>query len=264
MHLKDPRARVARYYDLIPNALNAPEDLGFYRRRLPSPKASVLELGCGTGRVLVPLARSCGYIHGVDFSPASVSICRRRLSEAGIPKARATVELGNITSLDLDRRFDLITAPWRVLQNLETDAEVDALFAVIRRHLTPEGRCVLNVFKPYTDRETLRRQWCQPDETFCREAQMGDHRVRLYERRPSMDRDKMIIYPELIFREYDDTEMVDEAVLKICMRCYYPNEFEELVTGHDFEVVGRWGGYKEETYGEGPELLIEFKHRTRY
>ena len=91
---------------------------------------------------------------------------------------------------------------------------------------------------------------------------MGDHRVRLYERRPSMDRDRMILYPELIFREYDGTEMIDETVLKICMRCYYPAEFEALVTRHDFEIVGRWGGYKGELYGDGPELLIEFKHRT--
>ena len=41
-----------------------------------------------------------------------------------------------------------------------------------------------------------------------------------------------------------------------------PDEFEELVTRHDFEIVGRWGGYKGELYGDGPELLIEFKHRT--
>ncbi len=35
--------------------------------------------------------------------------------------------------------------------------------------------------------------------------------------------------------------MIDETVLSICMRCYYPNEFEQLVAGHSFEVVGKWG-----------------------
>ncbi len=261
MHSEDPRAKAARYYD-IPNALNAPEDLAFYQQRVPSPEASVLELGCGTGRVLVPLARSCGYIHGVDSSPSMLSICRRKLSESGIPQVQGKVELGDITNLDLDRRFDLITAPWRVLQNLETDEEVDDLFTGIHRHLKPGGGCVLNVFKPYADRETLRRQWCHSSETLVREIQMGENRVRFYERRPSMDRERMVIYPELIFREYDGDRMIDETVLGICMRCYYPDEFVQLVTGHGFEVVDKWGGYQGEAYGEGPELVIEFKGRA--
>ena len=43
------------------------------------------------------------------------------------------------------------------------------------------------------------------------------------------------------------------------MRCYYPDEFEQLINGHGFEIVQRWGGYAGEIYGEGPELVIEFR-----
>lgn len=233
---QDPRAQAARYYDFIPTA---PDDLAFYQGRIPSPEASVLELGCGTGRVLVPLSQSCDYIQGVDSSAAMLAICRRKLTEAGIPASKAKLELGDITSLDLGRRFDLITAPWRVLQNLEKNAEVDGLFRTIRRHLKPGGRCILNAFKPGSDKETLRREWCQPVETFWCEVPMEGHRAAFYEHRRSMDRERMVIYPDLIFREYDGDRMIDQAVLGICMRCYYPDEFVQLVTGHAFEVAGQ-------------------------
>jgi SAM-dependent methyltransferase len=53
----DIRAKAAQYYDLCPDM---PADVPFYRSFIPSLEARVLELGCGTGRVLVPLAEKCG------------------------------------------------------------------------------------------------------------------------------------------------------------------------------------------------------------
>ncbi len=69
----------------------------------------------------------------------------------------------------------------------------------------------------------------------------------------------MVLYPRLIYREYEGDVMVDETILDIPMRCYYPDEFQQLVTDHGFEIVDLWGGYSGEPYGEGTELVIEFK-----
>jgi len=56
--------------------------------------------------------------------------------------------------------------------------------------------------------------------------------------------------------------MVDETILKIVMRCYYARQFEELITSYGFSLKNRWGGYCGELYGQGPELVVEFGHRT--
>ena len=251
----DIRADAARYHDLNPAA---PDDIPFYRDRTPSRDASILELGCGTGRVLVPLVEDCAYIHGVDLSEAMVAICREKLVQAGIPAARACVQVGDITDLSLDRTFDLITAPYRVFQNLERDADTDGFFETVRKHLAPGGRCILNVFQPNREPAALRQEWVTQEEYECWETVVEGERVTCHGMNARLDSEKMVLYPELIYRRYRGSDLVEEVILKIVMRAYYADEFAQLITGHGFEIIQRWGGYGGESYGDGPELVIEF------
>jgi SAM-dependent methyltransferase len=251
----DVRAGAAKYYDLNPDA---PNDIPFYKALVPSPDARVLELGCGTGRVLLPLAEVCGYIHGIEISEAMAAACRKKLKAAGVDTTKAQVEVGDITNFDLGRTFDFILAPHRVLQNVETDTAVTRLFECLRQYLAPSGSCILNVFNPKRDPDALRREWCTDGEQFCWEIATEGGRVICHERRPRLDAAKLILYPELIYRRYQGDDLVDEAVLKIAMRCYYPDEFVQLVVDRGFRVLQRWGGYAGEPYGKGPELILQF------
>ncbi len=252
----DIRDDVAQYYDLSPHF---PEDIPFYRRRILSAQARVLELGCGTGRVLVELAESCGRIFGVDASAAMLAICRQKLAERGIPPSTAGVRQGDITRLALGETFDLILAPFRVFQNLESDEAVSGYFETVRTHLAPGGRAIVNVFQPNLEPNRLRKEWCTEEETFAWEVPVEGGRVTLHDRRPKMDRQKLVLYPELVYRRYEQDVLVDQAVLPIAMRCYYADDLIRLVEDQGFGVVNTWGGYAGEPYGEGPELIVEFK-----
>ncbi len=252
----DIRAEAARHYDSNPDF---PNDVPFYRSLIASPDFSILELGCGTGRVTLPLVPYCKYIQGIDISPAMISICRGKLLRADIPPGRARVEEGDITDFDLGRTFDLVIAPFRVLQNLETDLEIDSLFGCICKHLAPNGTCVLNVFRPYLEPEALRRQWCTPDERESWQVPLDGGRLVCYDRRTHMDAERLVLYPELIYRRYEGEILAEESILKIVMRCYYPDTFEKLVVDHGFSVLKRWGGYEGQAYGQGPELVIQFR-----
>lgn len=251
----DIRTEAARFYDINPNT---PNDIPFYQSLAPSPPRSILELGCGTGRVTLPLIPYCRTIHGIDVSPAMISICRRKLIDAGTPPGRAQVEEGDITHFDAGRTFDFIIAPFRVLQNLETDAEVDGLFQCIHRYLAPGGTCILNVFMPNLPLDDLREKWVSREERLSWEVPVEGGRIVCHDRRPRMDTEKLILYPELIYRRYQDDQLVESVVLKLLMRCYYPEPFERLIQDRGFAVLNRWGGYEGETYGQGPELVIQF------
>jgi hypothetical protein len=187
-----------------------------------------------------------------------LSVCRDKLAKAGVPPAKAQVEEGDIANFDLNRTFDFIIAPFRVLQNLETDSEVDGLFHCIRRHLAPDGSCILNVFRPYLDPEDLRQQWLTNEEGLDWEVPVEGGRLACYARRARIDAEKLILYPELIYRRYEGETLAEESLLKLVMRCYYPDAFEELIFEHGFVILNRWGGYEGEVYGQGPELVIQF------
>ena len=255
----DIRLEAARFYDNNPDT---PDDIPFYQALVPSPDCSVLELGCGTGRVTLPLVSHCGFIFGIDKSSAMLSICRDKLAAAAIPPHKACVAEGDITVFDLGRRFDFIIAPFRVLQNLETDAEVGGLFHCLHQHLAPGATCILNVFQPMYDPDTLCRKWVSQEEIFEWEAPVETlvegGRITCSSRRSSMDPKRLVLYPELIYRTFVAGQVPEEVVLKLVMRCYYPAMFERLVQDHGFRVLNRWGGYVGEAYGQGSELVIQF------
>jgi len=252
----DIRSAAAKFYDLNPNV---PRDVPFYLALIPSPMATILELGCGTGRVTIPLASYSRFIRGIDLSPAMIGLCRDKLSRANIPPDKVVVTPGDITDFDLGEQFDLIIAPYRVVQNLETDTEVDGLFNCIRKHLAPSGTCVLNVFRPRLAPNELRERWVVPGEQLDWEIPYKDGIVACYDRRPRIDEKHLVLYPELVYRRYEGNVLKEEVVLHLVMRCYYPETFEQLITGHGYQIMNTWGGYEGEAYGEGLELVAQFR-----
>jgi SAM-dependent methyltransferase len=251
----DIRENAARYYDLSPEN---PDDIPFYQQRIRSSEARILELGCGTGRVLVPLAEKCSRILGVDVSEAMLALCRRKLAERRLASSRAEVRQGDITDIRLGQEFDLILAPFRVFQTLETDREVSGYFTTVRDYLSSGGTAILTAFRPSLDADRMRSEWVTEHERFRWEVPVEGGRVTLHDRRPRIDREKLVVYPELVYHRYDEDELVDIAVLEIAMRCYYPEEVLRLIADHGFLIVNKWGGYAGEPYGEGPELIVEF------
>ncbi len=109
----------------------------------------VLEIGCGTGRVAGALAAAGFDVVGVDRSAPMLRLADER--RAALPPdvaARLTFVPGDMTTLDLGRRFPLIVAPSRVFQFALTTAEQRAALQAFRAHLAPEGRLVLDLFDP--------------------------------------------------------------------------------------------------------------------
>lgn len=254
----DFRKEVAKYYDYDPRQSG---DIEFYRKLIPSAEASILELGCGTGRVLIPLASHCAYILGVDIAESMLSICRDKLQVSGIPSNRAMIRYGDITSLALGQTFDLIIAPFRVFQNLQTDEQVSGLFKTVTSHLSDSGTCILNVFRPFLGREAMGTEWVSEEEHLVWETPTEDGRIVCYDRRPRIDSERQIIYPDMIYKLYHCDVLEGEAVHNLALRYYYPGQFEELITEHGFKIMNRWGGYRGEPYGEGPELVVQFCNR---
>lgn len=135
-------------YDSVP-AYAARGDVRFYAEEAARVDTPILEIGCGTGRVLLPIARAGGTITGLDSSPAMLDRLRARLSAEGADvRARVTLEEGDAYNYDLKRRFSLIIAPFRVFQHMQTIADQIAMLETAAHHLAPGGHLIFDVFNP--------------------------------------------------------------------------------------------------------------------
>ena len=115
------------------------EQAAVVRAAAPAGATSVLEVGCGHGRLLARLAEAFDEAVGVDNSEAMVALARETAPGAEVLAADGRV-------LDLGRRFDVVVALGRVLPHATTDEDAVALLTSCRRHLEPGGVLVCNTF----------------------------------------------------------------------------------------------------------------------
>jgi ubiquinone/menaquinone biosynthesis C-methylase UbiE len=115
-------------------------DVAFWQRMARRIEGTVLELGCGTGRVTIPVARTGASVVGVDRSVEMLRFARKRASRAPL-KGHVSLLRGDIRSLPFREPapFNLVMAPYGILQSLVSDADIKATLASVARVLTPGG-----------------------------------------------------------------------------------------------------------------------------
>jgi SAM-dependent methyltransferase len=120
------------------------EDVAFYVELAREADGPIVELGVGTGRVAIPVARETGRpILGIDSSPAMLDLARKAAADAAVE-----VELreGDMSELSLDEPAALIYCPFRALLHLPTWADRRRLFERVAASLRPGGRFAWNAF----------------------------------------------------------------------------------------------------------------------
>ncbi len=126
----------APFYDWENAQTVARRDVPFWQRLAAAQEGLVLELGCGTGRITVPVVRAGANIVGIDRSAPMLTRARQRLRRA---RASAMLLRGDIRHLPFRRRakFDLVMAPYGILQSLTRErdlrATLESVAGVVRK-----------------------------------------------------------------------------------------------------------------------------------
>lgn len=129
----------ARFYDWENARTAGRRDVRFWERFALQQGGRVLELGAGTGRVTVPLARAGVPIVGVDRSANMLAYGRRRLRRLRTTHAARLVR-GDIRALPFgDASFGVVLAPYGILQSLLSDRDLAATLRAAARVLRPGG-----------------------------------------------------------------------------------------------------------------------------
>ena len=134
----------------LTNASSMGGDIEWYTEQARSAGPPILEIGAGTGRTLLPLARAGLRVHGLEYDEGMLSWLQEhiRAHEPDPISARVTLHQGDMRGFDLGERFAAIQLPFRALLHCRGRGEQLAALRCCRRHLRPGGPLLLNVFHP--------------------------------------------------------------------------------------------------------------------
>jgi len=240
---------VAAFYDYTLPYQSRP-DVAFYVDMARTYGGPVLELGCGTGRVLIPTV-------GLDFSEHMLSRCRERLSrQPEEVQAQVSLTQGDMRAFELGRRFSLITIPFRPFQHIiETSDQIDCLNA-IHRHLKPDGRLVFDLFNPsiqfLADEKAYNEAGDEPGVDLP-DGRIMRRRIRIAAR----DYYKQISDCELIYYITHPDGREERLVHEFPMRYLFRYEAEHLLVRCGFEIEALYAGFDRSPFGsKNPGELI--------
>lgn len=245
----------AAFYDEDYEAIGRGEDVAFYVERARRAGGPVLEMGCGSGRVLLPSARAGVEMTGVDASPRMLASLSRRLAdEPAHVAARVRLVEGDLTSLDLgDARFALVTAPFRVIQHLVSRDEQRAWLAAVARHLAPGGELLFDVFQPQFDLVSEGAAGAVDVERTDAATGRPVRRVAWVEHQPELQTFDLRF--EWLVEGADGRARVARRAAT-AMRWFTRAELENLLELAGFSVLAVWGGFDGRPHGAGAEEIV--------
>jgi len=257
----DEYAPIADLYDHVA-PYRALTDIAFYVDAARESGGPVLELGCGTGRVLIPTARAGMAITGLDLSPAMLDVCRRNVAAEPVEvQSRIQLVSAPMTGFHLGRTFALITIPFRPFQHLLTVEDQLACLACIRRHLIPGGRLVFDLFNPSLDAIVNNPVGVElaPEPEFT--APNGRRVVRCH-RTIAQNRFQQVGQFELIYDVTHPDGRAERLIHAFAMRYLFRFEAEHLLARAGFQVEHLYAGSDKSAYGSRYPGELFFIART--
>ncbi len=146
----DPYAQIAALYDLEHDSYE--EDLDLYLGMLQTVDGPVLEMGAGTGRLLIPIAEAGHAVTGLDSSPHMLARAQARITANAVSKNVALFESDMRNAADAPGGpFGLVIFSLNALMHLKTPADQRAALEAARLAVRPGGYVIVDSINPSYD-----------------------------------------------------------------------------------------------------------------
>ena len=231
----------AKYYDGAYGRMKDLVDTQFYRALARQYGGPVLEIGCGTGRILLAIAREGIAIHGVDNSAPMLATLKESLTREK-PEIRDCVALhaADMRDFRLGRRFPLVTIPFRPMQHMHTVPDQVRALRSAAAHLRDDGILAFDVFYPKFERlplrigeEQLEAEWSPEPGTV----------IRRFFRKDWFDKIQQSFAITFIFRVYRGGQLNCEERETFSMSYYTYPHLRALFLLAGLEPIAEYGSF---------------------
>lgn len=256
--MRDNYALDAELYDIVYE--DYVDDIAFYVEEARQANGPCLELACGTGRVLIPVAEAGVTITGIDTAKPMLARARRKV--ASLPeqvRTNVTLAEGDMRTFRFDEQFALITIPFRAFLHLMQVSDQIITLRNIHRHLRPGGRLALNFFDPSLDYivahsgpiggalHTTGETYADP-----RSGNLLVEWATIHYARHLQRIEQYFVYDEVDPRG----RVVGRLYRNLQMRYCFRWEFEHLLARCGFEVVALYGTFSRQPFLQAGQELI--------
>jgi SAM-dependent methyltransferase len=254
---KDSYRVTSRYYDAAYAAKTDLVDLSFYLDLAKEHGGPVLEIGCGTGRVLLPIARAGIEIHGLDASASMLRVLKERVaSEPPAVRKKVRMHAGDMRHFRLARKFPLVLMPFRPLQHMHTVSDQTAALRTAAHHLSTRGILAFDVFYPDYQKiftgigdEIQELVWTLPDAS--------GKIIRRSFRKESVDKIRQTIHFTFLYRTYDGETLVREESERFLLTYFTYPQLRALFLLAGLEPVAEYGSFQKTPLdNSSPEMIF--------
>ena len=240
---------IAPFYDV--EHAHFQEDVDFYVNFAEASGGQLLELACGSGRLLVPLAQAGFEITGVDSSARMLERARASLEEAGVAK-QCALSQQDICILSLGQKFRLALIALGSFAHITTRGRQRQALAAARAHLATGGLFLLDIsnediryMESMSGQVLHQGTWQQEDGT------MLTHFVS-----PSSSRSERVLELTHFYERHAQGEAVQRTVTQTRLYLFERSEVELLLEGAGFLVNDIYGNYDLSPYEHDSPRMI--------
>ncbi len=257
---KEYYGSLAKFYDW--RLADSKEEIPFYVQLAKEHGGPVLELGCGTGRITLPIAEAGIKAVGLDLSDDMLEIARQKLSRMP-QEVRAEIKFveGNMADFTLEQQFSLVILPNNQFRELLTTKEQENCLRYVSRNLKQDGSVIIEIGNPFrsiqhwTVGKVFRRKvgYCQETGTIV-ECIFETTAVNLMEQ---------WIEQETIYVEHSGDGNTARHSGRSRLRLIFPRELDLLLETSGFRIADRWGGYDRSCLrDDSPSLIVRAVQTT--
>lgn len=255
----------AKYYDAAYAKFAEQQklvDAGFYLELARQSGGPVLEIACGTGRILLSVARAGIAIEGVDHSAAMLGILRKHLAaEPADVRGRVKLHAGDMRDFWLGRKFPLVMIPFRPMQHMYTQDDQVAALRTAAAHLDEGGLLAFDVFFPKFEMIAAGIGEERLEVEFHPGAD-SSRVVRRYFRKEAHDKIAQNFSAIFLFRTYDGENLVSEESEPLKMSYYTYPQILALFKLAGVEIVEEYGSFEKTPLDNDAESMIFVLRKT--
>jgi SAM-dependent methyltransferase len=243
---------IAHYYDLIHSELT--EDIKFLLRIAEPINGRLLELGSGTGRLVIPLARAGYKVTGIDLSDEMMAIGKRKVADLRESvQNRITFIKGNMFSFKLAQDFELAIYGHNTFMHIGR-FDIDRALKNVRSHLIGSGMLLIDVDNPIEVADSSIDHLMVLERTF-KTPQSGD--IVAQYASSWAESDRQVRHISWIFdRSPTAGGAVVRHIVETSFYYYYGHQIEIALDAAGFSIKNIFGDYDESSYFDNSPRMI--------